>query len=190
MHRRLRTYLVEDNKTIRENLIATLEDLAEIEPVGYATTETAATAWLANTSSYTAQTLEDTQTRSVLETLARVDPSVRLEYGDGASADALMVRGFPVANDELSLNGLPGITSQFRVSPEFVERAEVLKGPAVLLNGMSPGGAVGGAVNLVSKRAGDEPLTRINTGFSSDSLWAPTPTWAAALASISPGACA
>ena len=124
-----------------------------------------------NTSSYTAQTLEDTQTRSVLETLARVDPSVRLEYGDGASADALMVRGFPVANDELSLNGLPGITSQFRVSPEFVERAEVLKGPAVLLNGMSPGGAVGGAVNLVSKRAGDEPLTRINTGFSSDSLW-------------------
>ncbi|MFG5777767.1 response regulator [Comamonas sp. J-3] len=48
MHRRLRTYLVEDNKTIRENLIATLEDLAEIEPVGYASTETNATAWLAN----------------------------------------------------------------------------------------------------------------------------------------------
>ncbi|MFE1572011.1 response regulator [Comamonas odontotermitis] len=46
MPRRLRTYLVEDNKTIRENLIATLEDLTDVETVGHASTESAATSWL------------------------------------------------------------------------------------------------------------------------------------------------
>jgi two-component system OmpR family response regulator len=32
----LRTYIVEDNPTIRENLIATLEELANIQSVGSA----------------------------------------------------------------------------------------------------------------------------------------------------------
>lgn len=53
MQRRLKTYLVEDNKTIRDNLIATLEDLANVQTVGYATTEVAAAAWLEkNTSAW------------------------------------------------------------------------------------------------------------------------------------------
>lgn len=43
----LRTYLVEDNATIRENLIATLEDLVGIDPVGWADTEHEASQWLA-----------------------------------------------------------------------------------------------------------------------------------------------
>lgn len=43
---KLRTYLVEDNPTIRDNLIDTLEDLAEVQAVGIAETELDATAWL------------------------------------------------------------------------------------------------------------------------------------------------
>jgi DNA-binding NarL/FixJ family response regulator len=43
---KLRTYLVEDNPTIRENLIATLEELADVEAVGMAETESAGTDWL------------------------------------------------------------------------------------------------------------------------------------------------
>ncbi|AEF91802.1 MULTISPECIES: response regulator [Delftia] len=43
---KLRTYLVEDNPTIRENLIATLEELADVEAVGIAETESAGTDWL------------------------------------------------------------------------------------------------------------------------------------------------
>ena len=42
----LRTYIVEDNATIRENLIATLEELASITPVGSAETESEGKAWL------------------------------------------------------------------------------------------------------------------------------------------------
>ncbi|RZJ27099.1 MAG: response regulator [Haliea sp.] len=42
----LRTYIVEDNATIRENLIGTLEELAGIRSMGWAETENDAKAWL------------------------------------------------------------------------------------------------------------------------------------------------
>ncbi len=43
----LKTYIVEDNPTIRENLIATLEELACIEPLGWADSEAQARTWFA-----------------------------------------------------------------------------------------------------------------------------------------------
>ena len=43
---KLKTYIVEDNATIRENLIGTLEELATIESVGVAETEDDGKAWL------------------------------------------------------------------------------------------------------------------------------------------------
>jgi two-component system OmpR family response regulator len=43
---RLKTYIVEDNPTIRENLIGTLEELARIDAVGTAETENEGKAWL------------------------------------------------------------------------------------------------------------------------------------------------
>ena len=42
-----RAYIVEDSPTIRENLIETLQELAEIEPVGIAETEREGKRWLA-----------------------------------------------------------------------------------------------------------------------------------------------
>jgi DNA-binding NarL/FixJ family response regulator len=42
----LRTYIVEDNATIRENLIATLEELASVAALGWAETENEARRWL------------------------------------------------------------------------------------------------------------------------------------------------
>ena len=42
----LKTFFVEDNATIRENLIETLQELSDIEPVGYAETESEGSAWL------------------------------------------------------------------------------------------------------------------------------------------------
>ena len=43
---KLRTYIVEDNATIRENLIGTLEELAFVEAVGMAETEDDGKRWL------------------------------------------------------------------------------------------------------------------------------------------------
>lgn len=42
----LKTYIVEDNATIRDNLIATLEELVGIDAVGTAETENEARDWL------------------------------------------------------------------------------------------------------------------------------------------------
>lgn len=42
----LRTYIVEDNATIRENLVGTLEELASIQFLGWAETESDARKWL------------------------------------------------------------------------------------------------------------------------------------------------
>ena len=47
---RLKTYIVEDNPTIRENLIGTLEELASINAVGTAETENEGKAWLTDNS--------------------------------------------------------------------------------------------------------------------------------------------
>jgi two-component system, OmpR family, response regulator len=45
MNYRLRTYIVEDNATIRENLVGTLEELTCIETIGHAETENEARTW-------------------------------------------------------------------------------------------------------------------------------------------------
>lgn len=42
----VRTYIVEDNPTIRENLVATLEELGGVAPVGFAETEQQGSHWL------------------------------------------------------------------------------------------------------------------------------------------------
>lgn len=43
----LRTYIVEDNATIRENLVGTLEELASVRSLGWSDGEQAAREWLA-----------------------------------------------------------------------------------------------------------------------------------------------
>jgi two-component system OmpR family response regulator len=50
MDPRLKTYIVEDNVTIRENLVGTLEELTCISAVGFAETEAEAVRWLAENS--------------------------------------------------------------------------------------------------------------------------------------------
>jgi DNA-binding NarL/FixJ family response regulator len=45
---KFRAYIVEDSPTIRENLIETLQELAQVEPVGTAETELEGKQWLAH----------------------------------------------------------------------------------------------------------------------------------------------
>lgn len=49
---KFRAYIVEDSPTIRENLFATLTELALVEPVGVAETESEGKDWLATNSDY------------------------------------------------------------------------------------------------------------------------------------------
>lgn len=42
----VRTYIVEDNPTIRENLVGTLREVARVDPIGQAESEAEGTLWL------------------------------------------------------------------------------------------------------------------------------------------------
>ncbi|MFP4518909.1 MAG: TonB-dependent receptor [Oceanicaulis sp.] len=114
---------------------------------------------------YTAELIEAQQARSVGDVLAN-DPQVRLAKGFGNFQELYVVRGFPVFSDDMTYNGVYGILPRQYVSAELIERVEVFRGANAFLNGAAPGGSgVGGAFNLVPKRAGDEPMTRATLGY-------------------------
>ncbi|MBS7779973.1 TonB-dependent siderophore receptor, partial [Acidovorax sp. CCYZU-2555] len=117
--------------------------------------------------SYTAQLIEDQQAQNLGDVLVN-DPSVRNTYSRGAGRDEFNIRGFTLFNYDVSFNGLYGISPRNASSLIGVERVEVLRGPNALLNGMAPAGSVGGAINLVPKRAGAEPLNRVMLSYIDD----------------------
>ncbi len=119
--------------------------------------------------SYTEKYIEDLQAQDITDVIARTDPSVFSNGVTGAWSENYSIRGFASSTTDMSLGGLFGMAPYYRTTPEMFERIEVLKGPSALLNGMPPGGSVGGTVNLVPKRAGAEPLTRLTATYMSDS---------------------
>lgn len=125
-----------------------------------------------NITNYTSQLIADQQAETVLDVLKN-EPSVRQTAPTGTLADASFnIRGFNLSPGSATFDGLQGMAPAVgNFSVEFAERVEVLKGPSAMFYGMSPSGAVGGSVNLVPKRAGDTPLTRITLGVESDALW-------------------
>lgn len=121
-----------------------------------------------STTSYTQRLIQDQQARSIADVLDN-DPSVRSTSSRGSYDTQFMIRGFPVANDDISYNGLYGILPRQIIAPELAERVEVFKGPSALLGGMNPSGSVGGNINIVPKRAADTPLTQLTLSYLSDS---------------------
>lgn len=122
-----------------------------------------------STTSYTSRMIEDWQADTVADVL-RADASVRETFPESGPMEYFNVRGFSMPSTDFAWNGLFGLVpGGYRVATEFLERVEVLKGPGALLYGMTPGGSVGGVIDLVPKRAGDAPLTRLTAKVASDS---------------------
>lgn len=121
-----------------------------------------------STITYTDKFIADQQARDIQGVISRTDPTVFTSGIAGEALESYSIRGLPSDVGDVTVNGLPGMAGYYRSSPEMFERVEVLKGPSALLNGMPPKGSAGGAVNLVTKRAGDEPLTRLTGTWMSD----------------------
>lgn len=121
-----------------------------------------------NITSYTAELIESQQAQTVADVLNN-DPSVRFTTSGSHAYENFRLRGFDVHSSEIAINGMYGLAPLGHTTLAFVERVEVLKGPSALFTGMAPNGGVGGVINLVPKRAGDEPLTRVSVGYQSDS---------------------
>lgn len=122
-----------------------------------------------NQTNYTAKKAQDQQARTIKDVLID-DPSVRSSRADGAiGGDTYFIRGFgtTATGPTVSYGGLYGILPTWSIMSELAERTEVLKGPSVLLNGMPPTSSTGGSINIVPKRAPDQPLTQVTAGYAS-----------------------
>ncbi|TFW12586.1 TonB-dependent siderophore receptor [Brevundimonas intermedia] len=118
-----------------------------------------------NVTSYTETLIRDQQARSVGDVLQN-DPAVRVTKGFGNFQEVYLIRGFPVYSDDMTYNGLYGVLPRQYVAPELLERVEVFHGATAFLNGAAPGGSgVGGAFNLVPKRATGADLNRLTAGW-------------------------
>jgi len=123
-----------------------------------------------STSNYTAQRIKDQQAVTLAEVL-NADPSTRFTGQIGGVTDSFMIRGLPINEgnvSEVAFNGVYGVSPNYHLFTEYIDRVEVLKGPAAMLYGMSPNSGVGGVVNLVPKRAGLDDLTRFTLDYASD----------------------
>lgn len=122
-----------------------------------------------NSISYTEKFIADSQAQAVTDVIAATDPSVFSSGVTGENLESYSIRGFRSDIGDVTFDGMFGVAPYYRSSPEMFERIEVLKGPSALLNGMPPNGSVGGSVNLVPKRAGNEPMTEFTATYMSDS---------------------
>lgn len=117
--------------------------------------------------SYTDKLIRDQQARNVQDVVNN-DPSIRTNVPAFSGILGFFIRGFPVFAQDMAFNGLFGVADAFNPAVEPIERVEVLRGPSTLLSGVPPFGNIGGTINLIPKRAGDEPLTRATLGYASD----------------------
>ncbi len=120
-----------------------------------------------NFTNYTELLIEDQQAASVGEVLIN-DPAVRVARGFGNFQQVYLVRGLPVFSDDMTYNGLYGLLPRQYLASEFIQRVQVFRGANTFLKGAAPGGSgLGGAVNVVPKRAPNYPLTQVTTGVES-----------------------
>lgn len=118
---------------------------------------------------YTETLIRDQQARSLADVTLN-EPSVRQDAPSFSERDSFFIRGFSVPNLDTLFDGLPYIANPRRSALEGVAQVDILMGPTALANGGV--GRVGGTINIIPKRAEDEPLTRLTTTYLSDSqLW-------------------
>ncbi|WP_449410525.1 TonB-dependent receptor [Methylobacterium komagatae] len=116
--------------------------------------------------SYTEALIRDQQARTVQDVVNN-DPSIRTNVPAFSGIVGFFIRGFPVFAQDMAFDGLFGVADNFNPAIEPIERVEVLRGPSALLSGVPPFGNIGGVINLIPKRAGDEPLNRATLGYGS-----------------------
>lgn len=114
--------------------------------------------------SYTNALIQDRQAKSVGDVL-QSDSGVRVAHGFGNFQESYIIRGFVLGSDDVAYNGLYSLLPRQYIATELFERVEVLRGASAFLTGANPGGGgIGGAINLLPKRAPNDPLTRFTAG--------------------------
>ena len=120
-----------------------------------------------NVLSFTEEHIQNRQAQTVQDLLAD-DPTVSNSAGSSAN-NLWTIRGMSLDGGDIAYNGIYNVGPRYTNSVDTVERVDVLKGPSALLYGMAPNGSVGGSINLVPKRAKDEPIRRFTLSYGNGS---------------------
>ncbi|MET0906243.1 MAG: TonB-dependent siderophore receptor [Bradyrhizobiaceae bacterium] len=112
----------------------------------------------------TKEILEDKNATSLRE-VARTTAGVTLGTGEGGNAfgDRFFIRGFDARND-VFIDGVRDPAVSIREN-FFTEQVEILRGPASSFAGR---GTAGGAINIVTKQAGDRNFQKAETIYGTD----------------------
>jgi iron complex outermembrane receptor protein len=121
---------------------------------------------------FTAEALEQFSRagRGLLDTIS-LDPAVRI------NADALetnaYIRGISTSGFRWNLNGVPGMTHQMQMPYNFISEVSVIAGPSLGITGSSPSMSTqaGGVINMISKKAEDQPNGSAKISWASDSYF-------------------
>ncbi|MGV3551652.1 TonB-dependent siderophore receptor [Rhizobium sp.] len=113
--------------------------------------------------------LDDRAVVNKVDEALRYTPGVLSQpFGVDPDTDWVYIRGFDASQTGIFLDGLNLYSfgfGNFQIDPYFLERAEVLKGPASTLYGASN---PGGILNMISKRPTGERLISTEAGINSD----------------------
>jgi len=119
--------------------------------------------------SYTSEVIKNQQADTLADVVDN-DPGVLTSYSYGGSGDRFMIRGFVLDGDDVMLDGLYGTAPRQLIDMSMYDRVEVVKGASAFINGMAPSGSgIGGGINLIPKRATDDPITSVTTFYEMNS---------------------
>ena len=112
----------------------------------------------------TKEILEDKEATS-LKDVARTTAGVTIGTGEGGNAfgDRFFIRGFDARND-VFVDGIRDPAVNIREN-FFTEQIEILKGPSATIDGR---GTTGGALNIITKQAGDRNFYNADATLASD----------------------
>ncbi len=110
------------------------------------------------------EVLED-KNATTLKEIGRSTAGVTLGSGEGGNAfgDRFFIRGFDARND-VFIDGIRDPAVSIREN-FFTEQIEILRGPASSYAGR---GTAGGAINIVTKQAGNRNFQRVDSEFGTD----------------------
>lgn len=98
-----------------------------------------------------------------LSSLLSLVPSVQKTYD--AAVDVINIRGFQDDGRAFLINGIPGMQAMTRQSTNYIDSVDIIEGPSTGITGSSIEAKGGGTVNINSKKAGDEPVSRIGLKY-------------------------
>jgi catecholate siderophore receptor len=112
----------------------------------------------------TKEILDDKDATSLKE-VARTTAGVTIGTGEGGNAfgDRFFIRGFDARND-VFVDGIRDPAVSVREN-FFTEQIEILKGPSSTIDGR---GTTGGALNIITKQAGDKSFYNADTTIAGD----------------------